>query len=328
MKRPLKIKEVAFILLPVLGLGTFAWYQQRTEQGGKPTREKGRSDGIFVSSIEVHPANGRFQAQGLSHELKATIDHSSPRPTWWGSWNIITNVDPLLDVRQQVKKWRGQPQRYLAYGAVLTTTSIKNGKPTLKVQWRDNRIGAPFINSQLIVSHEIALDKIPTSVGEVTFRGLYLIAGREPLRITRVVRKAGQVSRQPIDRNPHGRLISVKAGAFEQTTTSPANTKADQSQLDFVVSRDVPGKEKVRVFIEDIELHDAKDKIYKPYSTPGFTNSWGGPSNENSDLDVSDPAIYLELTSTLKTTNPLFVKGKVSIDDGWPIPFSVRLPNR
>ncbi len=47
-------------------------------------------------------------------------------------------------------------------------------------------------DNQHVFSHEMPLAKIPASAGELTFRGLYLIGAQEPMRVTRVVRKAGE----------------------------------------------------------------------------------------------------------------------------------------
>lgn len=325
MKRPLRNREVALILLPVLGLGTFACYQQRAEQLGSSHR----SDGLFVSSIEISPAKGRFQAMGLSHEIKVTVGHSWPHLGGWGSWALTTPVDPLVDVRQQAAIFgRFKPQDVVAYGGVLTTTSVQNGKPVVKSWCSDKIIKTPLHDGNLIFSHQLALDKIPNSVGEVTFRGLYLIKGQEPLRITRVVRKKGEVSRQPLARNPHGRIASIKAGVFQQVTTSPSNTIHDSSRIDFVISHDSAGKEDPPVLIQNFELHDGLGKIFIPYHTPGCELLQGDSSNQGSNPNIYNPTFFLHLVPTLKTTNPLVLHGTISIDDAWPIPFSVRLPNR
>ncbi|RYX85944.1 hypothetical protein EON83_04095 [bacterium] len=322
MKRPLRAREIAFILLPALGLGAFALYQRRLEQVRGPRR----SDGIYVSSFEMKRAKGRFQAEGLSHEVTVTIAHSWPRPKWWGAWSTITNLNPLDDV-SKISRTINAPG-VVAYGAALTTTSIKNGKPIIKQQWLDNRIGFPMRDNQIVISHPIALDKIPLSAGEVTFRGMYLIAGREPIRINRVVRKVGEKSYQPPDRNTNGRLISIQAGNFTKQQTPPTATTQDNIQIDFLSSRTFTKAEKLQIVIDDLKLHDANNKTFIPYRTPGFTVSWGGIPIEDSTLDTTKQTIWLTLAPTIKTTNPLVLKGQVNLDDGWPIPFSVRLPKR
>lgn len=206
MKRPLKAREVAFVLIPALGLGGFAWYQKRVESVGGPRR----SDGLFVARIEMKPAKGRFQAMGLSHEMKVTIAHSWPRPSWWGNWHSQSGINPLQSAPQNQTMRGMTAEQMLSYGAVLTTTSMSNGKPVIKTQWRDKRIGVPMRDNRLVFSHQMALSQIPSSAGEVTFRGLYLISAQEPLRVTRVVRRAGEVLSLNHDRNPHARILSVR----------------------------------------------------------------------------------------------------------------------
>lgn len=73
-----------------------------------------------------------------------------------------------------------------------------------------------------------------------------------------------------------------------------------------------------------MELLDGHGQILKPYSTPGFHNGWSWTPNPG----LQQPVINLYFAPALKTTNPLTLRGKVSVDDAWPIPFSLRLPPR
>lgn len=325
MKRPLKAREVAFILLPALGLGAFAWFQTRVEGVGGPRR----SDGMYMASIEMHPAKGRFQAMGQSHEMKVTIGHSWPRPAWWDAPKNQTGVDALASNPRQWASPGLTKEQNLSYGAVLTSTVLQNGRPVLKTLWRDNQVGLPTPqNNQYVFPHEMPLDKIPASAGEVTFRGLYLIGAQEPIRVTRVVRKAGQILPQNCDRDPHARVVSTTAEAF-YPLLSTANSVEDSTRVDFVVIRTETGLEHPRMFIDQLELRDARGKILKADTTPGFRSTGGGGASlENTDINISKPSIGLHLKPTLKTTNPLILSGKICVDDGWPMPFSVRLPPR
>lgn len=310
MKRPLKAREVAFILLPALGLGAFAWFQTRVEGVGGPRR----SDGMYMASIEMHPAKGRFQAMGQSHEMKVTIGHSWPRPAWWDAPKNQTGVDALASNPRQWASPGLTKEQNLSYGAVLTSTVLQNGRPVLKTLWRDNQVGLPTPqNNQYVFPHEMPLDKIPASAGEVTFRGLYLIGAQEPIRVTRVVRKAGQILPPNRDRNPHARVVSIEPRDF--------------SQVRFVISRTSSSSEKPRVQLDDLELHDGRGQVLKPHFTPGFTYG-SSAMPDGPDINVTEPVISLFLKPALKTTDPLTLSGKICVDDGWPMPFSVRLPPR
>ena len=191
VKRRLRAREVAFILLPMLGLGAFAWYQRRVETVESPSPTP--SSNIAASGMAIRPASKPSQATGSSHEITVKIGCSGTHPNLWGTWHKVVNIDPLHDVKQQKMPVGFKPQENLAYGAILTTTSVHKGKPTVKTQWRDNSIGLGsinMINNELVVSHEVPLKKIPASAGEVTFQGLYLVPGGKPVRVKCVVRPA------------------------------------------------------------------------------------------------------------------------------------------
>ena len=191
VKRSLRSKEAALILLPVLGIGGFAWFQKRAEKVKTPPPAP---SGILVASgMAIRPASKQSQQAGLSHEITVKIRCSGVHPNLWGTWHKVVSIDPLRSVSQQKMPVGFKPQENLAYGAVLTTTSIQKGKPVVKNQWRDSNAGLggiSMINNELVVSHQVPLKKVPASAGEVTFQGLYLVPGGKPVRVKCVVRPA------------------------------------------------------------------------------------------------------------------------------------------
>ncbi len=185
---------MALILLPIIGIGGFAWYQRRAEQV-KPA-PKPPLGSVESCGMSIKPATKQLQATGVSSEIQVMIKYSGKRPLWWGAWTKVANVDPLLNVSQQKLPSAFKSKENLAYGAVLTTTSKQKGKPIIKTQWRDKGVGlagVDMVNNQLVLSHEVAMDKIPFSAGEVTFRGLYLVPGGAPIRVNCVVRPAFKI---------------------------------------------------------------------------------------------------------------------------------------
>ncbi len=322
VKRPFKAREVAFILLPVLGLGAFAWYQKRVEDVNQR--------GMFVSSIELMPeTRGYYQHTGNTHKITVTIDHPWPRPSWWGRDSINNvSVDALQsDTQLRALRYGTKPDKSLLAGGALTTSSSKHKDFTVKGASNWAASGG-FVEGHYVFTHEIPLAKVPAKEGAVTFHALYGIAGQKPIRVTRVLRKKGQTISFKPNRDPKGRIVSIKPESFHSTTAFPGNIKTDEITINFLLTRTVSGSQKPKVMITDLQLHDARSQIFKSYSTPGFHNSWGAGPDENSDVNVKESSISLNLAPTLKTTNPLVLEGVISVDDGWPILFSVRLPKR
>jgi len=320
MKRPLKAREVAFVLLPALALGGFGWYQWRVEQV---------SDGraMFVSSVQLLPeTRGSYQATGTTHRLVGTVDHPWPRPRWWGKpYSMSAITDGLAsndDLRHVCVGVR--PEECLSFGHSLTTTA--SGRKEYKVQGTTN--WAPsntFEDGHYIFTHELAVANAPTNQGAITFHGLYRIAGQKPIRVTRTVRKAGEVIPFKPNNKPDGRVLSILAMPFPKRMGEP--TGEQWADVIFSITS-TPAGHRVSSSIGHLQLRDAAGKVFNSYDTPGFSNAWGDATNRKVNDGISKPLVALRLSNSLKTTNPLTLSGTVSIDDGWPIPFSVRLPPR
>lgn len=319
MKRPLKAREVVLVLLPALALGGFAWYQWRVETSGKR--------GLFVSSVQLLPeTRGSYQATGMTHRLIVTIDHPWPHPSWWGraytrdaTANALSSDEQLNHLILGARK-----EDCLMSGYALTTTASAHREFIVEgaTNWASSN---NFSDGHYVFTHEIPLAKVPDKEGAVTFHGLYRIAGQKPIRVTRVVRKAGEVIPLKPNNKPDGRVLSILAMPFPKRVGGP--TGEQWADVIFSITS-VPAGRRVSSSIGNLQLRDATGKVFKSYDTPGFSNAWGDATNRKVNDGISRPLVALRLSNSFKTTNPLTLSGTVSIDDGWPIPFSLRLPPR
>lgn len=320
MKRSFKAREAALMVLPVLALGAFAWTRMRAEQTGA------RPDGLAVAGVNFGSAKGRFQAAGLSHEMKVTIRRSGPRPDWWGNWHLQAGVDPLAP--DEPASTKGFPRNQtILYGAALTTTSLEHGKPVIKTQWRDKQIGAPLINDELVFSHEMALAHIPASAGEVTFRAVYCIGGQAPIRINRIVRKRGEVLAQNSPHNPGAILVSIRATPFEFYCTGRGSGFGSTVHFDFKHPPVARGQNPT-VVPYDLEISDRLGKRTKVdfQDGPLISAGYGGRRDDENTPTQTKAFLAINISPKARIAEPLTLRGKLSLDDGWPIPFSLRLP--
>ncbi|RYX81387.1 hypothetical protein EON83_24335 [bacterium] len=78
------------------------------------------------------------------------------------------------------------------------------------------------------------------------------------------------------------------------------------------------------VLVSDVELVDGKGRVTPDYSGK-FSSGWTGECNGSFPEQESKWRLIPEINSSFSPPNPLTLRGKVSIDNNWPIPFSVKL---
>jgi len=318
MKRPLKAREVALVLLPALALGGFGWYQWRVETSGKR--------GMFVSSVQLLlETRGSYQATGMTHRLTVTIDHPWPRPRWWGkAYTRDVTINALSSDEQLNHLILGaRKEDCLMSGYALTTTASAHKEFSVEgaTNWATAGI---FSDGHYVFTSELPLAKVSAKEGAVTFHGTYFIWGQKPIRVTRVVRKTGEVIVFKPDRNPNGRIVSTKTNPFSKRGSTGGQATSITS---WVVERAIGKPDNATIVMNNIQLRDGSGRVFKIYSTRGCEFSVG-VAQDAPDPNVQQPFVEIGLSPKLKTTNPLTLSGTISIDDGWPIPFSVRLPPR
>lgn len=326
MKRPLKAHEVAFVLIPALGLGGFAWYQKRVEQvSGPDSRE------MFVSSVELLPATSQAVSQGTSHTLSISIDHPWPKPSWWARGQEVNHeVDALSPTarRGPLSFGRRGTQELAFFSSGGALTWMHNGKPErIHIPGTSGYGYGRWKDGRCVFTHSLSLQNVPANLGELTFHGLYLVGAQPPIRITRVIRKAGEVLPFNHDRSPGGKILSIHAPPFKAMMWSNAPA-TDETRISILISHPLrPDGQRASASDTDLQLLDAQGRAIK-FDQKKVTQGWSAPDPKNITPTTTERVIWLSIDRTVFLPQPLTLRGQVVIDDHWPIPFSVRLPSR
>ncbi len=330
MKRPLKAREIAFVLLPALGLGGFAWYQWRVEQVSSP-----QSNELFVSSVAVTPNSAYSVFEGRSHTLTVSITHPWPRPKWWGrGYESNSVLNPLAPHPQPSQNnpyplMRRDQFAFLASGGALTYQSNGQRKRIALAQKTHYSGYGQWGNGDCVFTHSLDLEKVPMSYGALTFHGIYFVNGQGPVRITRVVRAAGEHLVFNHSRNTNGSLIFARAAPFEALFY----TKPPVDQCVVTVRFSHPARadgKPTDLSLSDsyVELLDATRNVVK-FDQTKVTLAWRGDDDKFPNTPTQSARVMMvEIDRTLALRQPLTLHGKAFINGGWPIPFSVKLPPR
>lgn len=325
MPRHLSSREIALVLVPSLLLGGFAWYQHRIEQISGPG-----AHGIFISNFEVVPeTKGLYQSRGITHHIVFTVDHPWPRPRWWGMQDASKGVcrvlrDPLQPNGDKLTRSRPSslafdPENTILFGGAVTTA---NGS-TLHT-WSHPDFAGTFENGHYVFDFKTNLTKIPLEAGAVTYHGLCRIAGDKSLRVDRVIREVGQKT-QAIAKDTAGATLSVTAKPFMTFSNSPDS----ECEVNFLISHPVTENGK-GISVEDYDYYitDAKGKRMKIENIDGKPIIYGGGQTSQVSPTQSKYYIGISITPLCTSPEPLTLSGKISVNEHWPIPFSVRLPKR
>lgn len=188
------------------------------------------------------------------------------------------------------------------------------------------------------VTQYLPLDAVPRGQGAVTYNGAYWILGRPVFVIKRMVRAANAPVPPPVDREPHAKIIKVVAEPFEVETYGPSSKKGNQrdSEEVKVIFRRRGGAvaeaDKV-IEINNLEIHDAA-RLYRQDITGNFSVVYPMDSEANKRLKrqlapgEALAGVEVRLDEKLKTTGRLKLRGTLSVDNNWPMPFELDLPPR
>lgn len=320
-----------WLLLPILLIGAVALYFGRVEEVSKS-----QAPGIFVSDFQVEPAPGFYQAKGLSHRVTVTLDYGGPKPKWWGVGpNNIIGIDALHPENKMRIPGGQTPTQLLMIGEAITVKRAGKTK-RLPGKYGGNTVDFRFDGAHYISVNYLGLGAIPKEWGAVTLHGLYRIKGQPQLLLKRQVRAAGQSLALAPNKNPGARVAKVTTSPFRSVmarSLTGANVRQDETRVEVQIIRTRPSAlpaNEQRVTCE-VEMTDEKGVVYQPYSTPGFMMSWSSTMNQGSSgvsPVIQGQSLGLGLEPSLHTTGRLKLHGKVSVDEGWPLPFEVDLPPR
>lgn len=308
------------LLLPVLVFVGGAFYWRRVE---KVSALNGSE--MFIEKVELKTALGRSRESGSSHVLMVTIDHPWPKPRFWNHCcNISGGLNSLKKPLKIESLIRGsKPEDYIAAQGEL----IWNHEGKSEVLKRDGRPlvygDGGFKDGKYVFGHSLALQNVGPQ-GEIVFHGAYIVAGRPALEIRRVIRKKGEVLAFDSSRNTGGTIVSITP----QQWISPSNVKRNYADVVFHIRRpEMPADGKRRgALIYACELVDGKGRVYEAYTgNDSFIVAWGDGDNENLPLNEVNSRVVPTLNGNFNPPGPLTLRGKVSIDDNWPIPFSIKL---
>ena len=334
MRRRFKAREL-WLFAPFLLIIAAALYWGRVEQVSKP----GASE-MFVLDFKVEAAPDYWQERGWSHRVTVTLSHPWPRPRWWGYSYIVSNIiDPLHPEAKQSLS-RGQKlSESFARGEALTV--VRDGKMwRLPREYGGNAMSFQVVGNDYVSNGYFKLSSIPKEWGAVTFHGLYRIADQPQIAVERKIRVAGETLPPPQNRDAGARVVRVTVSSFAPSTGSNrGNGFVTENrgivQVVFQRNAGLTGNvSRALTRIYDVEVVDAKGKIYQSnqkgkFRFQGVDSSAAGSKLRQElpqDEDVTSINVFLDLT--FGPLHELTLRGKISVDEGWPIPFETALTPR
>ena len=331
MKPKFKAREL-WLFAPFLLIFAGALYWARVEQVSGPNAR-----GMYVSDFKVEAAPGYYQEKGYSHSVKVVISHPWPRPKWWGQMTPMQmGLDPLRPVPALNPIMGYGEKDYLRAGGTLTIE--RNDK---SLSWPANKTSYPnkagFENGSYVFVHYVDAFSAPKQEGTIGFRGLYKIGIQPAFAVKRIFRNAGETLALDLDKSPGGRLVSVSALPFYESssyTKGKPPIVSDNCDIYFLV-RGTSASEKEdgtpTVQIDDLLVRDEKGKLYRDYAPKGFNFGYGGSMpREKFQLNPDETLTFIgvSIEQATPTSGELTLSGKISLDNHWPIPFKVKLPPR
>ena len=194
-----------------------------------------------------------------------------------------------------------------------------------------------FDGTNYTFRHLIKKSAVFDEPGEIAFRGLYRIELGEPLSVARIVRRAGETLRPLIPRVPNARVNRVIVDSFIPSTgpnQSNIVVHEDVAQIHVVFQRDAglsrsPNRALTRIY--DVEVVDEKGQIYQSDQKGKFRFQGLQHSSAEDALrtrlqpgkDVGSINVYLD--PFFRPRHELKLRGKISVEEGWPMPFEIAL---
>ena len=329
MRQRFRAREL-WLFAPFLLIIAGALYWARIEKVEPPNAQ-----GIYVSEFKVEPSPGFWQAEGFSHQVTVKLFYKGSRPKWWGNPTKYQNPIGAFDSKDFfVGAGKNDPAHALAFGSTLTyqragktrAWAPPNGTTTLSMR---------FVDDHYVFVHQVSLAQAPQKLGEIGFRGLYVIGDQEPFVVSRTLRAAGEtlpptpatstgIKLLKVDATPFFAINGTGRNGKKQTT---ANCHIRLTVRDFDAP---PANEKLPgLMFSEIEVGD--ESVKKLETNTGNGMDWGVSEDGKSQKPLNGQrqgVLFVEVAPNFKTTGRLKLRGKISIGARKPVPFAVTLPPR
>ena len=338
MKQRFRAREL-WLFAPFLLIGAAALFYWRWERV-TPALERG----MHVSDVTIDAAPGRYQKFGLSHRATVTISHPWPRPKWWGQHSNYSGfITATGYTKLKPAQRKALAPNVLSSGEAITY--IKDGKArALEPKFGGNTNDFRFDGTNYVSVDYFDLNDVPPSLGALTLHGAYAIAGQPVLAFQREIRKAGASLAIPLDKDAGAQLVSVDASRFFASTSKrlPGKPRPRQTCALRLVVRDgaggASGGQKANLIITDVEVRDASGAKFRPDFTAGLEGNQGARDDaemrayqalDNSLKSDELQSFYsVDVAPSLQLKGRLTLRGQISMNDRWPLPFQVTLPPR
>ena len=324
MKQRFRAREL-WLFAPFLLILAGAFYWARVEKVSKPG-----ASGMFVSEFKVEAAPGYWQERGFSHQIVTTVSHPWPRPKWWGQHygkdaHYVGPVDALAPEKSSGVKNGVMPAHILAEGIALTVE--RNGKAVpVTRETIDDSLHFRFDGKHYIFTNYVKLSSITPSQGAVTMRGACYIEGQPHFAFRDEIRKAGEILPMVPDKNPRAQLLEISARLSE-------DTRYQVDVLALIRRDEGVGRNQILCPVYDLEIVDGIGKIYPLPDNNIYVglSAWGGGYYRERENQLARNEFlryfYLKKDGKGQMWPPLKLRGKISVNDAWPIPFEVKLPS-
>ena len=329
MRQRFRAREL-WLFLPFLLIGALAIYWARAEKSDPPNAQ-----GIFVSDFKIEPSPGMWRGDGYSHQVTVTLFHRGKRPDWWGNRTAIQSpVGAFQTSDFYFGSAKKDPTHAMAFGSTLFFT--RDGK---KVAWKppgqSTTLNGRFFDDHYIFLHQVSLAQAPQHLGEIGFRGLYVIGEQEPFVVERTLRVAGETVPPTPATRAGIKLLDVDATGFYAMTgpnRSGAIATVDTCDMRFTV-RDFEAPpanaELPQMSIYDITFTDENGKKLDPMANQGFSQFWTMDLADQTRMNGQRTGVIgVEMTRQFKRKGRLRCRGKIAIGQSPAIAFDVILPPR
>lgn len=329
MRQRFKAREL-WLIAPFLLIILGAIYWMRLEKVEPPNAQ-----GIYVSDFKAEPSPGFWQAEGFSHQVTVKLFYKGSRPKWWGNPTKYKNPVDAFDTKDFfVGPGKNDPAQALAFGSTLTYK--RDGKT---LAWAPPKqqitLNGRFVDDHYVFVHQVSLAQAPQKLGEIGFRGLYVIGEQEPFVVTRTLRDAGEIVPTPAATGTGIKLLRVDATPFYQMDETTAAGKVQTNDVCYIrfTVRDFdapPASEKLpSLMFSDIEL--GNESVKKLETNTGNGIDWGMSEdgrNQKSLNGQRQGVLFVEVAPKFKTSGRIKIRGKISIGQRKPVAFEVTLPPR
>ncbi len=337
MKPKFKAREL-WLFAPFLLIGGLAFVWQRAGKVSSPT-----DYWTTTSTVKVEAAPGYYQEQGKLHRVTVTLSHPWPRPRWWGkSYSLVTGLDPT-DVERSALRPLGQvgglgEARAVRSGALFSTRDAKNAVTIPPKQGILNATPR-FNGDKCTFDYYINLNSIAVPPQPLTLRGAYIFGGSSPVKIEKLIRKAGEKWSFEVDKSPGADLLSVNAASrFYQSSRHAVGKPVEYTDFtsiffllrpELAVTDESNKQNFVRIY--DLEIRDEKGRKYREYKPYGVFFSETNFIKPAANQVHSGEILYqlsTEIDNKIPTSGALTLTGKISVAEHWPLLFKIKLPSR